>query len=145
MATKQATKRLTGWTCPKCGRQLSAVNRSHSCTTNSVDEHFAGKPPVLRETYDTLISQLQHFAPLRTDAVKGNINLMVRVHLGGVQVQKDCLHLGFLLDQPIDDKLIVKRLKISEHKCLHHLKLTSPKDVDPQLLAWLKTACAMAK
>jgi len=72
------------WECPTCGRKFAKKNQWHSCNPHTVSYHFQGKNPVLKETYEVLISKLQEFGQIRIDAVKSSINLINKYHFGGM-------------------------------------------------------------
>jgi hypothetical protein len=126
--------------CPKCGREFAKRNQWHSCLAYDVDDHFEGKDPQLREIFDLLVSKMQQHGPLRIDAVKRNINLIARHHLGGVEVQKKALRLGFVSDEPLESERFVRVTRLGPHRVGHTVKLYSPEDVDDELLSWLRRA-----
>lgn len=128
------------WACPQCGRQFAKRNQWHSCLAYDVDDHFAGKDPRLREIFDLLVAEMEQFGPLRIDAIKRNINLIARHHLGGVEVQQKALRLGFLHDEPLESERIVRVTRLGPHRVGHTVKLHSPDDVDDELLGWLRKA-----
>jgi hypothetical protein len=130
----------TLWACPRCGREFAKRNQWHSCLAYDVDGHFAGKDPRLREIFDLLVAKMEEFGPLRFDAVRRTINLIARHHLGGVEVQKKALRLGFLHDEPLESERFVRVARLGPHRVGHTVKLHSVDDVDDELLGWLKKA-----
>jgi hypothetical protein len=130
----------TLWRCPKCGREFAKRNQWHSCLAYDVDDHFEGKDPLLQEIFDRLVSLMKEFGPLRVDAVKRNINLIAKHHLGGVEVQKKALRLGFVNDEPLESERFVRVTRLGPHRVGHTVKLHSLEDVDDELLGWLRRA-----
>jgi uncharacterized C2H2 Zn-finger protein len=129
------------WKCPRCGRSFKNKNQWHSCVSYSVADHFQEKPIQLMETFDYLISKIKQFGPLRVDAVKTGINLAAKSHFAMVFVQKDDLKLDFLSDRKLVDDRIVRTQKLDTGSRVyvnHMIKLKEKRDVDPQLLSWLK-------
>ena len=54
------------WRCPECGRDFANRNQTHTCAAlRSLDDHFAGKPAVVRELFDELVKWLESFGPFR--------------------------------------------------------------------------------
>jgi hypothetical protein len=131
------------WRCPTCGREFRAKNQWHSCVSYTIDGHFEGKPPELREAFDRLVAALQELGPVRVDAVKSSINLAGRAHFGAVRVQKNCLRVGFLLARELDDSRIAGRERLRPALVGHWVRVRSPADVDGQLLGWLGEAYAL--
>jgi hypothetical protein len=90
--------------------------------------------------YELLIARLRKLGPLRVDAVKSSINLVSKHHFGGVSVKKDTLRLGFLSQEVLEDKRIVRTQRIGPKKFEHSVILRQPRDVDDILMSWLKKA-----
>jgi hypothetical protein len=84
--------------------------------------------------------QCQSAGPLRVDAVPSSINLASRHHFGGVQVRRDHLRVGFLIDSPIDDARIVRRQAVGPRRFLHSVVLRSPQDLTPRVVKWLRSS-----
>ena len=60
---------MARWTCPRCDREFSRSRQSHTCLPGgSVDESFAGRPPVQREIYDVITGHLATLGPVHADA-----------------------------------------------------------------------------
>ncbi len=138
-----ARRRTKLWTCSKCGRRFAKSKQWHSCQAQSTSHHFRGKEARLKQTYETLIARLQALGPLRVDAVKSSINFASTYHFGGVSVRKDHLRLGFLSDDVIENQRIVRTEKLGPKKVAHRVILSSPSDVDDQLVSWLARAYAL--
>lgn len=86
------------------------------------------------------MSELQELVPVRIDAVKTSINMIAKHHFGGVEVQKRALRVGFLACEKIEDERIVRSTELGPNRIGHSVRLTSPDDVDKQLLMWLVQA-----
>ena len=135
--TRQRTKL---WTCTNCDREFAKRNQWHSCLAHTVEGHFRGKDPQVRQTYELLITRLREFGPLRVDAVKSSVNLVSNYHFGGLSVRRDYIRLGFLSDELIEDARIIRRQKQGPYRVSHWVRLRSPSDVDGWLMSWLKKA-----
>ena len=94
----------------------------------------------MRKTYDTLVSRLKELGPLRIDAVKSSINLVSRYHFGAVLVRPNHLRLGFILDSEIGHERIIRTERAGSNRVGHHVKLSTPEDVNSQLMEWLSRA-----
>ena len=73
------TSNRSPWKCPDCGRQFVSVNRNHSCGRYSLDDHFAGKEPFVRDLYDLLFETLRLFGPVKAFPVKTRIVFQAEV------------------------------------------------------------------
>jgi len=127
------------WRCPICGRLLSKPNQWHSHFNTSVDAHFKGKP-ALKALFDAFVARLEEFGDMRVDAVKSSINLIAKHHFGGVTVLKDSRRLGFILPHTIDSLRVIKTEVLGTTKFAYFVKLVSSKDIDAELIGWLKEA-----
>lgn len=132
------SKRL--WKCPICGRDFAKKNQWHSCLAHSVDHHFRGKDPQLLQIYERLVERLKKLGPLRIDAVKSSINFASKYHFGGLAVRRHYLRLGFLSDIILEDQRIVRRETLGPQRIGHSVILRGPKEVDDELMRWLKRA-----
>jgi hypothetical protein len=91
-----------------------------------------------------LIKELEKFGPLRVDAVRTSINLIAKHHLGGVRALRDGLRVGFVLERKLTDRRILRSEWVGRVRYAHSVRLTSPEEVDAQLLSWLKEAYELA-
>ena len=129
------------WVCPRCGRHFKNPNQSHSCVKVSVDDHFGGRPPGRRATFDRLLEALRRFGPLNVDAVKTSISFGARAHFAGVQVQRGALKLEFFLDRALSGGRIERVYPLGPTGLFCHVvKLRDPEEVDDELADWLRRA-----
>jgi hypothetical protein len=135
--------KFAAWICPTCGRRFARARQAHSCKPQSIDSHFAGKDPALRDLFDRLLRSLRKTGPLRVDAVKTSINLVSRHHFGGVSVRRDHLRLGFLAKTAISHPRIVRHEPLGPERVGHSVVIRGKKDIDSTLLAWLTDAQRM--
>src|SRR5437773_7540867 len=125
------------WTCPKCDRGFARPRQSHSCKRTTVDVHFAGKNPELRDAFDLLTTKLSKTGPLRVDSVKTAIHLISGHAFGGVTVTRGTLRLGFLSARPIKSSRIAKQLTLGPDRIEHVVVINGVADVDRELVGWL--------
>ena len=129
------------WNCPNCGRAFAKKNQWHSCEVHTVEDHFRGKRPELKKTFDRLVARLRELGSLRVDPVKSTIHFFGgKFCFGGVYVRKDHVRLSFLGEDTIRDARILRTLRIGPRRVGHSVKLTSPGDVDDRLMSWLRKA-----
>ena len=95
---------------------------------------------MLKALFDELAAKLKKFGPLRIDAVKTSINLASTFHFGGVRVQRDSLHLGFVLNRRLRHDRIIRTQQLGPTLFGHAVKLIRREDLNQELLTWLKEA-----
>ena len=61
---------------------MDAVKPQHT-----VNEHFSGKSPAVRQTYDRLLQAIQRLGPVAEDPKKTSIHLVNHTALAGVATQ----------------------------------------------------------
>ena len=110
----------------------------------TTESHFAGKEPLVRKIYDCLLRDLKKFGPLVEEPKKTSIHITRKTALAGVATRKAYLILTIKSDSPIDSPRVYKSEQTSAKRFHHEVKLTSVKDVDEELLGWLKNAYALS-
>ena len=106
----------------------------------AVTQHFTGKAPAVRATYDRLLRAAAQLGPIQEDPKKTSIHLVRRSAFAGVATRKDALILTVKAVDDIRSPRVVKREQASAHRWHLEIRLTGPADVDGQLLAWLKAS-----
>ncbi|HLE91907.1 MAG TPA: DUF5655 domain-containing protein [Anaerolineales bacterium] len=113
--------------------------------TYSVNDHFTNKDPSVRALYDQLLSILRTFGPVIEDPKKTSIHLNRKSALAGVETRKDGLLLNIKSDHQIMSPRIEKAEQISAKRFHHKVRISSPKDLDEELKAWLKEAYLLSE
>ena len=112
--------------------------------TNSVDALFAGKDAAVRAVYDRLLDALRPLGPFREEPKKTAIHLCHRVGFAGVHPRRRALALNLRTDYPIENSRVARSDQVSAHRYHNEVMLTSPDEVDAELVGWLKDAYALA-
>lgn len=133
------------WTCPKCNREFLKIDQTHSCEKYSIEVHFDEKNIELREIYDLLISKLEEIGEIIVDPVKNTIILKNKSAFASVTVLKNSLTVKFLTDGSIDIDPIHKSVRASKTRDCHFVKVHDIKDIDKDLISWLKHAYELNK
>ena len=84
-------------TCPKCGRRFLTRNLWHSCGRYRLADPFAGKPRVLRRTFNRFASLARACGPVDIYAQKTRIVIQARVRFAGAVGRRDWLDAGVWL------------------------------------------------
>lgn len=106
----------------------------------SVSDHFTGRDPLVWETYRRLLVELHKFGPVVEEPKKTSIHLVNKSAFAGVVTRKGAVILNIKSTAPIQDACIVHAEQVSSNRFHQEVKLTSPADIDPLLLGWLKAA-----
>jgi hypothetical protein len=110
----------------------------------SVSDHFAGKEPIVWEVYQHLLIEMRKFGPVVEQPKKTSIHLVNRSAFAGVVTRRTALILNIKSAAPIKDARILHGEHVSANRFHQEVKLTSPADIDPVLLGWLKSAFEMS-
>ncbi|HLO28904.1 MAG TPA: DUF5655 domain-containing protein [Anaerolineales bacterium] len=113
--------------------------------TYSVSDHFVKKDPSVRALYDQLVILLRTFGPVEEDPKKTSIHLNRKSALAGVEIRKDYLLLNIKSDHPIKSPRIEKAEQLSSKRFHQKVRISSPKDFDEELKAWLKEAYRLSE
>ena len=118
---------------------MAATNQIHL-----VKSHFENKDAVVRQIYDRLLKSARTFGPVTEDPKKTSIHLVNRTAFAGITTRKAAIILTIKADSDISSPRIHKSEQTSARRFHHEVKLTSPADVDSELLGWLKHAYALS-
>lgn len=110
----------------------------------TVKSHFEGKSPNVRKIYDQLVKNLKKFGRIKEEPKKTSIHLVNATALAGIATRKDSLVLTIKSDRKLMSPRIHKSEQTSARRFHHEVKLTSPADVDDELLCWLSEAYALS-
>jgi hypothetical protein len=108
--------------------------------TYTVEDHFTGKAPAVREIYGRLLDLLRDFGPVAEEAKKTSIHLVNRSALAGVYTRREYINLEFKTDYPITSDRISKTEQISKNRYHHALRLDSADQLHGEVLEWLRDA-----
>jgi hypothetical protein len=108
-------------------------------------DHLKNKSLVVTYIYNKLISELQKFGTLKIDPKQTSIHLGNRFGFAGVYTRTDYINLEVHLNHKLTGKRIAKVEQASTNRFHHTIKLTSEKDIDRELLSWLKEAYELKK
>jgi hypothetical protein len=106
----------------------------------SVSQHFENKEPVVRSIYERILRESRKFGTVIEEPKKTSIHLVNKSAFAGVTTRKNALILNIKSAAPIKHARISKSEQLSASRFHQAVKLTSPDDVDPTLVGWLKEA-----
>ena len=106
----------------------------------TVKSHFEGKDAAVRQVYDRLLKVTGKFGPVAEDPKKTSIHLVNKTAFAGVATRRSAMVLTIKSDRKISSPRIHKSEQTSARRFHHEVKLTSPAEVDSELVKWLKDA-----
>jgi hypothetical protein len=110
----------------------------------SVSQHFENKDPVVKSIYERILRESRKFGKVTEEPKKTSIHLVNKSAFAGVMTRKNVLILNIKSAAPIRHTRIVKSEQLSASRYHQAVKLTSPDEVDSDLVGWLKEAYAIS-
>jgi Domain of unknown function (DUF5655) len=112
--------------------------------THDIKSHFDGKKEVVRETYDELLKTLRKHGPIIESPRKTSIQLKHATTLAGVSTRDSCLILTFKSDCMLSSSRIRRSERVSRNRFRLKVKLSSPADINQELIGWLNNAYTLS-
>ncbi len=134
----------TQWVCPKCRRQFSKKDQTHSCATKPLRDHFTNKPEAYK-LFQALVKKINsHIGRVKVISIPCCIHLFGQYDFMAILPKKDgVLELRFSLDRALKNKRIFISVPVSKTAYKNCLRISSAKEIDAELLNWLKRAYAL--
>ena len=129
------------WTCPQCRQEFVTRNLWHSCTSFTVDEFFNKKGLGHKKLYQAFLKLVRKCGPVKVNVNKSRISFQARVRFAGIpRVTKDAIIGGFWLKHRIESPRFTRVEHLPPTNYLYQFRITSEKDLDAEVLAWLREA-----
>lgn len=104
----------------------------------STEEIFQGKSQELRDLYGHLLSELQKIGPVRETPKENAIRLESRKIFASAAIRDNTIHVVFRTEYPIKNPRVQFLKLVADDKYQHVTQVASDKDIDDELLKWLK-------
>jgi len=111
----------------------------------SIDSHFEGRSPVVRQIYAEILAVAGNFGPFEEDPKKTSIHLNRRSAFAGVATRKDCLILTVKAEEDIESPRVSKHEQASAHRWHLEIRLHTPGEVDSEVVGWLRNSYEMSE
>jgi hypothetical protein len=128
------------WTCPSCGHQFVTANIWHSCTRYTLDHHFTGRDPKLRDLFDAWLAFVERNGPVTVIAQKTRISFQVRVRFAGAIIRKSYIECGFWLKRRVESPRFQRVEAFTKHDFGYYFRLTDKSQLDDELAGWVREA-----
>ena len=133
------------WKCPKCKREFSKDNQSHSCVFYPIENHFKNKTES-KTLFEELIKKIEkEIGKVKIESLPCCIHLVSNYTFSGIWLLKDKIRLDFRVDYPIESERIVKQEKLSTNRNLYYLDINNTGEIDNELLKWIKDSYYLKK
>jgi len=110
----------------------------------SLEEHFRGRDPGVRATYDRIVEAARRFGPVGEEVRKTSIHLTNRTAFAGVATRRSGLILTLKLPGDLKSSRVSRHERVSANRWHLEIKLSAPNDMDAELRGWLREAYALA-
>lgn len=128
------------WVCPTCRRQFERRNQGHSCRRYALAEHFKRRP-VAHALYDALrAATTREVGRFRVESLPCCIHFVSTFTFAAVRVLTDRIRVDFTAPRPRKSRRVHRCIKMSAHRYLCLVDVTTPAEIDDQLLAWIRAA-----
>ena len=129
------------WTCEQCGRVFANRNQTHTCARlGSLEAHFARKPPRIREIFDAFLAGAESIGAVRILAEKSRIAFQARMSFAQLSPRRGWVDGHLVLARRREHPRFRKVESFSPRNHVHHFRLSSPAEVDDELLGFLREA-----
>lgn len=116
-----------------------------SSPSPTVQQHFENREPEVKAIYAAILDAAHKLGPVREDPKKTSIHLVRDSAFAGVATRKSALMLTLKAAADNHSERIAKREQASANRWHLEIKLESRKDVDRELIGWLKNAYDLAQ
>ena len=133
------------WTCPACSRSFANANQSHACGRHDLEPHFEGKRPEIRRLFEAFVARLEDIGPFEMLPQKTRIAFHVRMSFAQLTPKRGWIDGHLVLAEPTPGPSVRRIETISPRNHVHHFRLASEADLDPDFLALLRAAYAVGE
>ena len=125
------------WKCLKCKREFKNNNQVHSCISYPLENHFKNKE-FAKDLFLSLEKEIEK--NVGKIKVESCIHLVSNYTFAGIWALKDRLRIDFRTESKINSKRIWKTTQMSPNRTLYCFEIKDKKDINKELLGWLKEA-----
>jgi Domain of unknown function (DUF5655) len=108
-------------------------------------DHLESRSSAVNAMYKMLIREVQKFGPVKIEPKKTSIHLVNRFAFAGVYTRNEYINLEFHLSHKLIGSRIAKMEKASANRFHITVRISLLKEIDKELLSWLKEAFELKK
>jgi hypothetical protein len=106
----------------------------------TVDQHFTRVAPSVAAMYRRLLTKTRALGPFTEVPNKSSIHLVRRTIFAGVATRQKALLLTLKAEADVKSPRVEKHDQVSANRWHLRIRLSGPKEIDRELLRWLKAA-----
>ncbi len=112
---------------------------------HSVEDHFRGRDPSVRATYDRILEAARRFGTVGEEAKKTSIHLTNKTAFAGVATRRSSLVLTLRLPHDLKSPRVSRRERASANRWHLEIRFLDPLEVDPEVRGWLRDAYTLTQ
>lgn len=133
------------WKCPKCKREFAKEKQMHSCTIYPVEKHFKNKEYSFG-LYNKLKKKMREgIGDYKIESLPCCIHFVKTYTFGAVFALKDRIRISFGLEHKIETKKKHSYYQISKNRHYYRVDILNEKELDKELIGWIKEAYKIKK
>jgi hypothetical protein len=110
----------------------------------AVPAAFMSSELEVHELYRAVLLFCRELGPFSVEEKKTSVHLVRKSAFAGVHPRRKHLVLTVKAASKIDSDRIMKSEQVSTSRWHHDIKLVSPADLDPELLAWMRAGYSVS-
>ena len=104
------------------------------------DNVVTSSSPTAQQLYRSLLTALRPIGPFNEERKKTSVHLARGSAFAGVQFRKEYLIVTIKSEQAIPSSRVVKAEQVSRNRWHNEVRIARDKDLDRELLSWIKAA-----
>lgn len=126
------------WTCSKCGRIFKKANQPHSCKKIPLKKHFKNKEKS-EELFNYLLRQINSkVGRFKIISIPCCVHLFGKYDFLAILPKKNNLELRFAFGRRLRNSRLKNNIPMSKKTFKICLNVNSKKEIDKELIGWLK-------
>lgn len=116
----------------------------NASAARSINQHFEKCSPAIVATYSRILDAAGKLGPFHEDPKMTSIHLVRRTAFAGIATRKTALILTLKSDSDRASDRIIRREQASANRWHLEIRLEEPRQVDRELVSWIKKAYELA-
>lgn len=127
------------WKCAKCKREFAKNNQNHSCVNYPINNHFEGKDNTAEQLFNKVRQTIDSsIGPVKIESLPCCIHFVSDYTFGALWAMKDRVKIDFRVDYDIVSDRFYKKEKLSSNRFLYYMEIKNEKEIDDELIGWLR-------
>jgi hypothetical protein len=132
------------WTCPKCKQKFVNVNQSHSCGNYTVEDFLKGHTEKAIGLFHDFLAAYKKIGDYELHPVKTRVALVKKMRFCAInKLGRDFIAVHLVLTELHDSDRFFKVENLANRFFVHHVRIFSNTEIDPELKKFMKLAYAV--